>query len=152
MSKLICTPSLKNSGMKAAIVFATLRVAFARNIQKPDLQLPSDAAENAQHTIEIFKSAYQSYKSFAWGHDSLAPLTNSYIDDRNGWGATIVDSLSTMHIMGLEDLFKEGVEFTLSIDFNTSKTNSTISLFESTIRYIGGILSAYELDGKKDKR
>ncbi|CAE6469951.1 unnamed protein product [Rhizoctonia solani] len=152
MSKLICTPSLKNSGMKAAIVFATLRVAFARNIQKPDLQLPSDAAENAQHTIEIFKSAYQSYKSFAWGHDSLAPLTNSYIDDRNGWGATIVDSLSTMHIMGLEDLFKEGVVFTLSIDFNTSKTNSTISLFESTIRYIGGILSAYELDGKKDKR
>ncbi|KAG8713541.1 maturation of Asn-linked oligosaccharides protein [Ceratobasidium sp. 423] len=112
----------------------------------------SDAVENAQHVTEIFKSAYQSYKSFAWGHDSLAPLTNSYIDDRNGWGATIVDSLSTMHAMGLEDLFKEGVEFTLNIDFSRSKTNSTVSLFESTIRYLGGILSAYELDGKKDKR
>ncbi|CUA76752.1 mannosyl-oligosaccharide alpha-1,2-mannosidase [Rhizoctonia solani] len=144
--------SYLNYGWKTAFILVTLRVTSARNIQKPDLQLPADAAENAQHTIEIFKSAYQSYKSVAWGHDSLAPLTNSYIDDRNGWGATIVDSLSTMHIMGLKDWFEEGVEFTLGIDFSRSKTDSTISLFESTIRYIGGILSAYELDGKKDKR
>ncbi|ELU41720.1 glycoside hydrolase family 47 protein [Rhizoctonia solani AG-1 IA] len=111
-----------------------------------------DAAENAQHVIEIFKSAYQSYRISAWGHDSLAPLTNGYVDDRNGWGATIVDSLSTMYIMGLEDLFSEGVQFTLDLDFSRSKTNSTVSLFESTIRYIGGILSAYELDGKSNKR
>ncbi|CAE6457287.1 unnamed protein product [Rhizoctonia solani] len=135
-----------------AFVFIILHAISARSIQNSGLQLPSDAAENARHTIEIFKSAYQSYKSFAWGHDSLAPLTNNYVDDRNGWGATIVDSLSTMHVMGLEDSFREGVEFTLSIDFTSSKTNSTVSLFESTIRYVGGILSAYELDGKKDKR
>jgi mannosyl-oligosaccharide alpha-1,2-mannosidase len=51
-----------------------------------------------------------------------------------------------------QDLFKEGVEFTLSIDFSRSKTNHTVSLFESTIRYVGGILSAYELDGKRDSR
>ncbi|CAE6459936.1 unnamed protein product [Rhizoctonia solani] len=151
MLKLACI-SCPNFGWKTAFVLTTLRVISARSIQKSDLQLPPDAAENARHTIEMFKSAYQSYKSFAWGHDSLAPLTNGYIDDRNGWGATIVDSLSTMHIMGLEDLFKEGVEFTLSIDFSSSKTNSTVSLFESTIRYIGGILSAYELDGRKDRR
>jgi hypothetical protein len=25
-----------------------------------------------------------------------------YSADRNGWGATIVDSLSTMHVMGLQ--------------------------------------------------
>ncbi|KAJ1311404.1 hypothetical protein OPQ81_009894 [Rhizoctonia solani] len=146
----LCTTRM-TSGLAATLVFATLHVS-ARNIQKLDLQLPPDAAKNAQHTIDIFKSAYQSYKSFAWGHDSLAPLTSSYIDDRNGWGATIVDSLSTMHVMGLEDLFKEGVEFTLNIDFSKSETDSTVSLFESTIRYIGGILSAYELDGKRDKR
>lgn len=124
----------------------------ARSIQKPGLQLPPDAPANAQQVVDIFKSAYGSYKTFAWGHDSLAPLTRGFIDDRNGWGATIVDSLSTAHIMGLEDIFKEGVNFTLGIDFSRSKTNDTVSLFESTIRYVGGILSAYELDGKKDHR
>lgn len=132
--------------------FILLHAVTARNIQKPGLQLPPDASANAQQVVDIFKSAYGSYKTFAWGHDSLAPLSREYIDDRNGWGATIVDSLSTAHIMGLEDIFKEGVNFTLGIDFSQSKTNDTISLFESTIRYVGGILSAYELDGKKDDR
>ncbi|CAE6424909.1 unnamed protein product [Rhizoctonia solani] len=148
-------PAMPKLGCVTRVVtflLASLHLVSAGNIQKLDLQLPPEAAENGQQVIEIFKSAYQSYRDSAWGHDSLAPLTNSYVNDRNGWGATIVDSLSTMYIMGLEDLFKEGVEFTLDLDFSRSKTNSTVSLFESTIRYIGGILSAYELDGKKDKR
>ncbi|KAG9101559.1 maturation of Asn-linked oligosaccharides protein [Ceratobasidium sp. UAMH 11750] len=100
----------------------------------------------------MFKSAYGSYKTFAWGHDSLAPLLGEFLDDRNGWGATIVDSLSTMQIMGLEDLAKEAANYTVSIDFSQSGTNDTVSLFESTIRYVGGMLSAYELGGKKDER
>ena len=32
----------------------------------------------------------------AWGHDNVTPIKQNYSDDRNGWGATIVDSLSTM--------------------------------------------------------
>ncbi|KAF8609807.1 glycoside hydrolase family 47 protein [Ceratobasidium sp. AG-I] len=127
-------------------------VASAGRIQKPDLQLPPDAAANAQRVIDMFKSAYNDYKTFAWGHDALAPLFGEFIDGQNGWGATIVDSLSTMHVMGLQDLFNEGVNFTLAIDFSHSKTNDTVSVFETTIRYVGGMLSAYELGGKKDER
>lgn len=51
-----------------------------------------------------------------------------------------------------QDLFEEGVNFTLAIDFSRSKTNDTVSLFETTIRYVGGMLSAYELGGKGDPR
>lgn len=127
-------------------------VTSAGRIQKPDLQLPIDAAANAQRVVDMFKSAYDDYKTFAWGHDALAPEFGEFIDDRNGWGATIVDSLSTMHVMGLQDLFEEGVNFTLAIDFSRSKTNDTVSLFETTIRYVGGMLSAYELGGKGDPR
>ncbi|KAB5594713.1 Mannosyl-oligosaccharide alpha-1,2-mannosidase [Ceratobasidium theobromae] len=152
-------PSCALPGLVIACAIIQSHVISAANIQKPNLQLPPDASANAQHVIDIFKSAYGSYKTYAWGHDALAPLTKGYIDDtlilcedRNGWGATIVDSLSTMYIMGLEDLFKEGVEFTLGIDFSRSKTNDTISLFESTIRYLGSMLSVYELDGQKDIR
>jgi len=64
-------------------------------------------------------------------------------------GATIVDAMSTMKIMGLEDLFQQAVNFSSQIDFSKSKTPDTVSIFESTIRYVGGLLSAYELNGNK---
>ena len=32
----------------------------------------------------------------AWDHDDLAPISQNFYDDRNGWGATIIDALSTM--------------------------------------------------------
>lgn len=51
-----------------------------------------------------------------------------------------------------QELFDEGINFTLAINFNQSKTNDTVSVFETTIRYVGGMLSAYELGGKKDER
>ncbi|KAL0959971.1 hypothetical protein HGRIS_011633 [Hohenbuehelia grisea] len=51
--------------------------------------------------------------------------------------------------MGLDEFFKEGVEFASKIDFSKSQTPDTVSVFETTIRYLGGLLSAYELSGKK---
>lgn len=51
--------------------------------------------------------------------------------------------------MGLEDLFDIGVNFSSHIDFSNSNTPDTVSLFESTIRYVAGLLSAYELNGNK---
>ncbi|CUA69784.1 mannosyl-oligosaccharide alpha-1,2-mannosidase [Rhizoctonia solani] len=56
-----------------------------------------------------------------------------------------------MKVMGLDDLFAEAVNFSSKIDFNRSKTSDKVSLFETTIRYLGGLISAYELGGKKDQ-
>lgn len=57
--------------------------------------------------------------------------------------------MSTMSIMGLDGFLEEAIEFSSKIDFSRSKTPSTVSVFETTIRYLGGLLSAYELTGKK---
>ena len=54
-----------------------------------------------------------------------------------------------MKIMGLEDLFQIAVNFSSHINFTESQTPDTVSLFESTIRYVGGLLSAYELNGNQ---
>ena len=35
-------------------------------------------------------------RKFAFGHDEVAPTSNKYYDIRNGWGASIVDGMSTM--------------------------------------------------------
>ncbi|ETW77967.1 glycoside hydrolase family 47 protein [Heterobasidion irregulare TC 32-1] len=123
--------------------------AFGASIQKPGLTLPSSAAANRDAAKTIFTDSYQAYREFAFGHDDLSPLSQSFSDGRNGWGASIVDGMSTMIIMGLDDFFNEAINFTQNINFNRSNTADTVSVFESSIRYVGGLLSAYELSGKK---
>lgn len=123
--------------------------ALAGPVQKPGIRLPPSAAANKAAVVDIFTRSYESYKEFAFGHDDLSPLSKSFSDGRNGWGASIVDALSTMSIMGLDDFLEEAIAFSSKIDFSKSKTPDTVSVFESTIRYLGGLLSAYELTGKK---
>lgn len=37
------------------------------------------------------------------------------------------------------------IEWIPTIDFSVSKDNASVSLFETTIRYLGGMISAYDL-------
>jgi mannosyl-oligosaccharide alpha-1,2-mannosidase len=69
-------------------------------IQKSGLTLPSDAATNRAAVQTVFLNGYNAYKKYAWGHDDLEPISSSYIDPRNGWGATIFDAMDTLYIMG----------------------------------------------------
>ncbi|KAG8713685.1 maturation of Asn-linked oligosaccharides protein [Ceratobasidium sp. 395] len=136
---------------RALFLSALALTVNAANIQKPGLVQPSDSAAHAQDAINVFKAAYADYKKYAWGHDSLAPISKAPVDDRNGWGATIVDAMSTAKVMGLDDIFNEAANFSSKIDFSKSKTSDNVSVFETTIRFLGGLISAYELDGKKNR-
>ncbi|SPO02672.1 related to class I alpha-mannosidase 1B [Cephalotrichum gorgonifer] len=109
------------------------------------LATTTTAAESAKLNAveEVFRRSWNGYREHAWGHDSLRPISNSYADDRNGWGATAVDALGTAIIMGLDDVVDDILNYIKTIDF--SKTDTEISLFETTIRYLGGMLSAYDL-------
>ncbi|EJC99387.1 seven-hairpin glycosidase [Fomitiporia mediterranea MF3/22] len=121
----------------------------AIQVQKPGLRLPPNAAENANLIKSMFSEAYETYRKFAFGHDDLQPVSLTFNDGRNGWGATIVDGMATMFIMGLDDFFNEAVNFSAQIDFSRSQVEETVSLFETTIRYVGGLLSSFELSGNK---
>ncbi|KAI8938427.1 hypothetical protein NX059_004320 [Plenodomus lindquistii] len=91
-----------------------------------------------------FQGAWESYRLFAWKQDELKPISSGGEESFGGWAATLVDSLDTLWIMGLKEEFHEAVEAVATIDFG--KTNlQTISVFETTIRYLGGFLSAYDL-------
>ncbi|KAG8747223.1 maturation of Asn-linked oligosaccharides protein [Ceratobasidium sp. 414] len=144
-----------SSRSRTLFLSALALVANAANIQKANLTQPYGLCWRfvaPAHAIasDVFKAAYADYKKYAWGHDSLAPISKAPVDDRNGWGASIVDAMSTAKVMGLDDIYNEAVNFSLAIDFSNSKTSDNVSLFESTIRYLGGLISAYELGGKKD--
>ena len=92
--------------------------------------------------------AWKGYKEFAWGMDELRPVTGKVNNPFNAWGATLVDSLDTIWLMGLETEFEEAVDAVRNIDFTTSP-RSDIPVFETTIRYLGGLIAAYDVSGRK---
>ena len=61
---------------------------------------------------------------------------------RNGWGASAVDALTTALVMQQKDVVNQIIEYIPTIDF--TKTSSEVSLFETTIRYLGGMVSGYD--------
>ena len=63
----------------------------------------------------------------------------------NGWGASAVDGLDTAIIMGLDDIANIILAYIPNIDYTVSFKNESVSLFETTIRYLGGMLAAYDL-------
>ena len=98
------------------------------------------------------KSAWASYKRYAWGQDELMPLTKRGKNWARGversFGLTIHDSLTTLYLLGLHDEFEEAVRW-IEDSFDPSTADFKMSAFESTIRMVGGLVSAYELSGEK---
>ncbi|KAL3461398.1 glycosyl hydrolase family 47-domain-containing protein [Aspergillus heterothallicus] len=95
-----------------------------------------------------FMHAWNGYKDSAMGHDEVKPLRGGFKDPFNGWGATLVDSLDTLWIMDLKQEFSMAVDYVKRIDFTASKRKE-IPVFETVIRYLGGLLGAYDISGHK---
>ncbi|KAJ6548469.1 glycoside hydrolase [Mycena capillaripes] len=107
-------------------------------VQKAGLTVPARYSANRDAAEKIFVTT-----EFAFGHDELLPISKSFKDDLGGWGASIVDAMPTM------DFFNEALNFTSQINFNVIPAGGTVSVFETTIRFVGGLLSAYELSGEQ---
>jgi len=112
---------------------------------------PDPAAVNAsdalgyvrrEHVRGVMRRAWNSYRQYAWGADELKPVSNRSHD----WlrlGATLVDCLDNLWIMGMKAEFQEAREWVATrLHFTTARS---ISMFETVIRILGGLLSAYEL-------
>ncbi|KAK4138428.1 glycoside hydrolase family 47 protein [Trichocladium antarcticum] len=93
-----------------------------------------------------FQRCWTSYRKHAWMSDELTPVSGGTHNPFGGWAATLVDSLDTLWIMGLRDDFDEAVAAAANINFETVDTQD-INVFETTIRYLGGFLAAYDLSG-----
>uniref|UniRef100_A0A671WMX6 alpha-1,2-Mannosidase n=1 Tax=Sparus aurata TaxID=8175 RepID=A0A671WMX6_SPAAU len=129
---------------------------FKRCLLKPplgrDYGKPSDpnTNERREKVKEMMKFAWDNYKLYAWGKNELRPLTrNGHLGNMFGGlkGASIIDSLDTLYIMGLMDEYNDAKEWVqTSLDLNS---NGEASLFEVNIRYVGGLLSAYYLTGEE---
>ncbi|THC95625.1 hypothetical protein EYZ11_004887 [Aspergillus tanneri] len=126
-----------------AVAFATPSVAYPNLLNEQPLLKPEESQSRADIIEESFVHAWDGYYKYAFPNDELHPLSNGYGNSRNGWGASAVDALSTAIIMRNATIVNQILDHIAKIDY--SKTDDMVSLFETTIRYLGGMLSGYDL-------
>lgn len=114
-------------------------------------ELSDPAVKQKRDTIkEMMKFSWDNYKRYAWGMNELKPIQKQGHSSNlfgNIQGATIVDALDTLYIMGMMDEFKDAKEWVeKNLEFNV---NAEVSVFEVNIRFVGGLLSAYYISGEE---
>uniref|UniRef100_A0A8C5CZ32 alpha-1,2-Mannosidase n=1 Tax=Gadus morhua TaxID=8049 RepID=A0A8C5CZ32_GADMO len=118
-----------------------------------DGEPPEPAVKEKRDKIrEMMKHAWDSYRQYGWGHNELKPLAKkghtTNIFGNSQMGATIVDALDSLYIMGLHEEFKDGQEW-IEQNLDFTGVNAEVSVFEVNIRFIGGLLAAYYLSGQE---
>lgn len=118
-----------------------VQYAFPKDGSAP----PSKITELRRNAVRrVFQRAWGAYKQQAWLWDEVKPVSGGGKNTFGGWAATLVDALDTLWIMGLHDDFHVAAAAAVQLDF-TNTTDSSVNLFETTIRHLGGLLAAYDL-------
>ncbi|MHB1685848.1 MAG: glycoside hydrolase family 47 protein [Ignavibacteriaceae bacterium] len=105
-----------------------------------------DKSQIVDEIKQEFLFCWNNYKKYAWGYDELNPLSRT----GSNWYSssflmTPVDALDTMILMGLKseaDSARQLIDTKLSFDKDVYVSN-----FEFTIRFLGGLISSYQLTG-----
>lgn len=101
----------------------------------------------AERIRNAFIHTYENYLEHAFPNDELRPLTGRNASTLNGWGVTMFDSLDTIYIMNLPQYMDHAVSYLTNAPPSLFflKVNQFAPFFETIIRYLGGLLSAYAL-------
>ncbi|XP_034480007.1 mannosyl-oligosaccharide alpha-1,2-mannosidase IA isoform X3 [Drosophila innubila] len=106
--------------------------------------------EKRSTIVKMMEHAWHNYKLYAWGKNELRPLSqrphSGSIFGSYDLGATIVDGLDTLYIMGLEKEYKEGRDW-IERKFSLDNISAELSVFETNIRFVGGMLTLYAFTG-----
>jgi Glycosyl hydrolase family 47 len=104
---------------------------------------------------QVFLHSYDSYMKFGFPHDEVCPITckpriynqrsRGDLDDvLGGYMLSLIDSLDTLLILGEHVRFKNALKKIKQGRLNFRR-NVEVSVFESNIRVLGGLLSAHQL-------
>ncbi|VDK48274.1 unnamed protein product [Anisakis simplex] len=123
-------------------------LCFAHDINHE--QLPIDKSALRAQAKEMFMHGYNSYMKYAYPHDELMPLTcrgraRGITPSRecDSFSLTLVDTLDTLVVVGELDEFERAVRLVVNnVRFDS---NLVVSVFETNIRMVGGLLSAHFL-------
>lgn len=102
-------------------------------------------AKRKEAVKDAFLLSWNAYEEHGWGYDEYHPVakTGRYMAQPNGLGWIIVDALDTMMIMNLTKELKHAREWvSTTLDY---EKDQDVNTFETTIRMLGGLLSAHYL-------
>eukprot|EP00668_Euglena_longa_P044757 GGOE01060213.1.p1 GENE.GGOE01060213.1~~GGOE01060213.1.p1 ORF type:complete len:539 (+),score=172.48 GGOE01060213.1:125-1741(+) len=108
---------------------------------------PDPTEQRREAVRAAMRHSWAGYQRYAWGHDELNPISKGYTDWRCqpacAFALTMIDGLDTLWVMDLKEEFSAAVRY---ISANvTFDRNAKVSVFETIIRLLGGLLSAYDL-------
>ncbi|EPS35755.1 hypothetical protein H072_10735 [Dactylellina haptotyla CBS 200.50] len=100
--------------------------------------------DRRERVKDVFSISWEAYANYAWGFDQFHPISRSGEQMASkGLGWIIIDALDTMMLMGLTQPLahaREWVQTALTYD-----QDQEVNTFETTIRMLGGLLSAHYL-------
>eukprot|EP01062_Namystynia_karyoxenos_P083217 TRINITY_DN9529_c0_g1_i1.p1 TRINITY_DN9529_c0_g1~~TRINITY_DN9529_c0_g1_i1.p1 ORF type:complete len:1313 (+),score=357.79 TRINITY_DN9529_c0_g1_i1:155-3940(+) len=97
-------------------------------------------------TRQMFQHAWQGYLDHAHPADELRPLSCTKNDNFGGYSLTVIDALDTLVLMGNLSEFAAQVKWlTESGRANFHQLDRRVSVFETNIRVLGGLVSAHLL-------
>uniref|UniRef100_A0A182ISP4 alpha-1,2-Mannosidase n=1 Tax=Anopheles atroparvus TaxID=41427 RepID=A0A182ISP4_ANOAO len=90
----------------------------------------------------MFQHAYDGYLRHGAPYDELRPLSCDGIDTWGSYSLTLIDALDTLAVMGNYTEFARVVDLLRGRSFDA---DINVSVFETNIRIVGGLLSAHLL-------
>lgn len=110
-------------------------------------RVPPAAVVAAEVKAE-FLHAWHGYKTFAWGHDEVKPVSGGYSEffvRGHPIGLSIIEALDTLYVMELDGEVADAVAWIeQNLDFDI---DGDFHVFEAIIRVVGGLLAGHLATG-----
>ncbi|MBE7217543.1 MAG: glycoside hydrolase family 47 protein [Caulobacteraceae bacterium] len=99
---------------------------------------------------EAMRFAWRNYRERAWGADQIRPVSGGpegfFFKDGRHLGLSLIEALDTLWLMGLDAEFEDGLRW---VRANARyDVDGSVSVFETSIRLVGGLLSAHLASGE----
>ncbi|KAJ2905119.1 glycoside hydrolase family 47 protein [Zalerion maritima] len=116
-------------------------------LKSDTIESVADWDDRRQKVVDTFTLSWDAYERYAWGYDQFHPISKKGEQMASkGLGWIIIDALDTMMLMNLTSRLEHAREW-IAKDL-TYEQSQDVNTFETTIRMLGGLLSAHFLSNR----
>ena len=119
----------------AALVWGRAEAAVYNSYSRAEL------LRYREEVRDMFQHSYNSYLTHAHPYDELRPLSCDGVDTWGSYSLTLIDALDTLAVMGNYSEFNR--VYNIIAERKDFDANINVSVFETNIRIVGGLLSAH---------